>query len=366
MQLRGAFVPNFQSTFGVSESLLGLLTPAGTIGFTAAALASGMLAGRINIRRSILFGVAVTSGFTFLIGFSPSFLMLLVLILIRGMFAGLPGGLSRPLLGHLYAEKRGQIFSINDAVWALGAAFGPIVATIVLNFYRWQTAYIILGFFFIPVFFLMAWPDISNISIQEKRLSPGSLWEMLKHPVLLYTLFALFLNVGVEGGFFTWLPYYLNQTMSHSIANISLSAYLMAYVPGRLLNSWLTRRFRYTSLALANSLVVLLSLIGAFFLTEGYTTVALVIVTGFAISAIFPNLFALAMEAFPHHSGPTNGLIMTFDPLGLSTVPAIMGLIADKFSIQIAMQFMILPLLGSFILMILLHFKTGNIIKNRG
>ncbi|MBS3766377.1 MFS transporter, partial [Candidatus Bipolaricaulota bacterium] len=41
LQLRGALLPNFQNTFGVSESLLGLVAPMGTLGFTVTVLAVG-------------------------------------------------------------------------------------------------------------------------------------------------------------------------------------------------------------------------------------------------------------------------------------------------------------------------------------
>ncbi|MCF7876589.1 MFS transporter, partial [Candidatus Bipolaricaulota bacterium] len=133
MQFRGAMLPNFQVEFGVSESLLGLVSPAGTMGFTVIALTMGLVAGRVDIKKFIQIGVILTAATTFFIGLAPFYSLFLAAIVLRGMAGGIPGGLTRPMLGHLYPNNRGKIFNIHEAVWALGAACGPLVANLVLT-----------------------------------------------------------------------------------------------------------------------------------------------------------------------------------------------------------------------------------------
>lgn len=145
LQMRGALLPIFQQEFNISESLLGLLAPAGTLGFTSVALLMGLAAGRIEIRKYIQIGAALTAVMTLLIGASGSYYFLLVAITARGMSNGLPGGLTRPILGHLYPENRGRIFNIHEAVWALGAACGPLIVNFVLSFSNWRSGYFLLG-----------------------------------------------------------------------------------------------------------------------------------------------------------------------------------------------------------------------------
>ena len=355
MQMRGAMLPNFQQEFGVSESLLGLVSPAGTLGFTVVALTMGMVAGRVDIRKYIQAGALLTAITTFFIGLAPFYSLLLVAIVLRGMAGGLPGGLTRPILSHLYPEDRGRIFNIHEAVWALGAACGPIVATLVLQFSNWRTGYYLLGFAFLPVFFLMLRSSDFPAEIKEKPITYSQFMEIIKNPVIVSVGIILFLNVGVEGGFFTWLPYYLSQSMPHSVANFALTGFIGAYVPGRLLNSYLANKFSLTSLLLVASTIVTILIIFAFFFTKGYNQIFVIIGIGFFISTIFPNLFALATKSYPHHSGPINGLVMTFDPLGISIVPVIMGIIADKFGITASMRSMALFIVGSIITLILLH-----------
>ncbi len=358
MQMRGALLPNFQEEFGVSESLLGLVSPAGTLGFTVIALMMGMMAGRIDIKRYILIGVILTAITTFLIGLAPAYSLLMVGIVLRGMAGGLPGGLTRPILSHLYPDNRGKIYNIHEAVWAFGAACGPLVGTLVLHFWSWRTGYYILGFSFVLVFFLMLKTSDFSADIQEKPLNPSQFLEIIRDPVIIYVSLALFLNVGVEGGFFTWLPYYLSQSLPHSVANFALTGFIGAYVPGRIVNGYLTQKFSTMTLLLVSTTTVTVLLAVAFFLVEGFSQIGVIVAIGFSISTVFPNLFSVATKAYPYHSGPINGIVMTFDPLGISTVPVIMGVVADRFGITASMRLLVLLMMGTIIVLLLLRRKV--------
>lgn len=358
MQFRGAMLPNFQAEFGVSESLLGLVSPAGTIGFTVVALTTGMAAGRVDIRKFIQVGALLTAVTTFLIGLAPFYSLFLAAIVLRGMAGGMPGGLTRPMLGHLYPESKGRIFNIHEAVWAFGAACGPLVANLVLHFASWRFGYYLLGIGFVPIFLFMFYTSDFPAEIEEEPLTFDQFSEIIRHPVIIAVSLALFLNVGVEGGFFTWLPYYLSQTMPQSVANYALTGFIGAYVPGRLLNGYLSERFSYTTLILGAAVIITVFLGVAFFLVGSYWQIAFIVGIGFFISTVFPNLFSLAARTYPQHSGPINGLVMTFDPLGISMFPLIMGIVADSFGIGIAMKSLIVPMLGVILTIVFLIWKV--------
>lgn len=358
LQLRGSLLPNIQETFSVSESMLGLITPAATITFTAVALSVGMIAGRIDIRKVIIVGVGVTAVTTALVGVAPSYALFLAAIGVRGLSAGIPGGLERPYLGHLFTDSRGQIFNIHEAMWALGAACGPLVATFFITYFDWRVTYIAFGLLFIPIMVLMIFTDVNEVEIHEQPLSLDQFKLILKNPVVALSLLALFLHVGVEGGFFTWLPYYMTGNFPQSVANLTLSGFLAAYVPGRLINGLLVRKFSYTSLLIVNSSLLIVMLYAAFYLAFGYWVIASVIGCGLLVSTLFPNLFSLATEKFPEYSGPINGLIMFFDPLGIAVVPALMGVSADQFGIEFTMKLLIVPMIGVVIAALLLRGKV--------
>lgn len=156
LQVRGPLMSNIQSTFSISKTLLGVIAPTATLGFAAAALVSGMFAGKINVRKALLFGVGSATIMSILVGLAPVYFIFLGFMIIRGIASGVPGGLCRPLLGHLYPESRGKIYNLNEAIWAIGATTGPIFASFVLMFGTWRLVYILLGFLFLPVVFLLS------------------------------------------------------------------------------------------------------------------------------------------------------------------------------------------------------------------
>ncbi|MFP4589428.1 MAG: MFS transporter [Candidatus Bipolaricaulota bacterium] len=360
-QMRGALLVDIKETFSVSESVLGLVTPAGTVGFTIAALTTGMIAGKIPLKKAMLIGVGLTALSTMLIGFSPFYLLFLGTMALRGITAGIPGGIARPLLGHLHPEQRGRIFNIDTAIWAGGAALGPLFATLVVSFTDWRNAYLIMGFLFIPALLLMIKTDLPLDKMQEESLSFAKLRRIIKDPRIIVMAAGMFLSVGVEGGFFTWLPYYLTEaSFSKNAANLTFSGYLAAYIPGRLFNGWLVEKFTYTTLIMVNSICVILCLVVAFVLSSGYLTILAVVATGFFLSTIWPNLFALGIHSFPQHSGPVNGIVMTFDPLGISVFPALIGIIADKYTIGLGMQTLVLLMAALLIMVFLLRKATAN------
>jgi len=57
LQMRGAVIPSLRETFAVTESQLGLVAPAGTLGFVLAVTVVGAVAGQFDTRRLLLVGV---------------------------------------------------------------------------------------------------------------------------------------------------------------------------------------------------------------------------------------------------------------------------------------------------------------------
>ncbi|MBS3793261.1 hypothetical protein KGY77_11540 [Candidatus Bipolaricaulota bacterium] len=115
LQLRGALLPNFQNTFGVSESLLRLVAPMGTLGFILTVPAARLAAGHLPVKNFLLAGAIITTVGIFLMGLSPVYPALLLFLVLRGLGSGLFRGLDRPLLNHLYLGQFGRIYTLHAA-----------------------------------------------------------------------------------------------------------------------------------------------------------------------------------------------------------------------------------------------------------
>ena len=80
LQMRGAVVPVLRETFGVPAWQLGLVAPAGTVGFVLFVAAVGAVAGRFEAHRLFLLGVLGTGAGLRAMELAPSFGLFLAAI----------------------------------------------------------------------------------------------------------------------------------------------------------------------------------------------------------------------------------------------------------------------------------------------
>lgn len=337
-QVRGALLPSIKDSFAVSDTLLGFVAPAGTVGYLVAAVAVGFAAHRIDTRRFLLLGAGGTAAFLFVLSQVPTYALLLVLLLGQGMTIGVFRGLDRPLLGSLYPDRRGQLFNLYALTWAVGAVAGPLFVNQVIATNDWQFTFAILALVFLPSFVLITRLDLPAELDRGRSLSREDLRELLRRPTIAVMAVALLFSGGIEGGFFTWLPTFTGQFFARSTANVSLSVLLLAYIPGRFTYSRLTDRVEPLVLVLTLALVSIPALLYVSFVGSGYGLFVGIFVVGFCISGFFPTLSALGIDAVPHHGGPVNAIAISANFLGLSVFPVVMGLVSDRYDITTAMQ----------------------------
>jgi len=339
LQARGALVPSFRTAFAVSESQLGLLTPAGTIGFVGPVVLVGVLAGRLDIKQVATVGLALSGVTLVRLGTAPGFTVLLVLVAVRSAAVGLFRALDRPILSHLYPEDRGRMFTRETMAWAAGAAIGPFLVTAALAYADWRWTYYLLGAAFLPIA-LAAWRlELPAGIVNERSFALGDLRALRSEPALLGMGLALVLVGGIESTFFAWYPYYASGFLSRATANLALSVYLAAYVPGRLGFSLIADRTSPPDIVLVAA-TVLLVLVAVLFGTgefDRFPFLGLTFLVGLFVSGFFPLLLTWGVEAAPDFTGPINAFALVAAQTGFFVVPAAVGVIAEATSIATGM-----------------------------
>jgi len=92
LQMRGAVIPALRRTFDVPEWQLGLVAPAGTVGYVLAVMVVGAVAGRLDTRRLLLVGIVGTGVGILVMGVAPSFALFLAALLGRVSLPASAGG----------------------------------------------------------------------------------------------------------------------------------------------------------------------------------------------------------------------------------------------------------------------------------
>lgn len=341
MQVRGALLPNLATTFAVSEGLLGLVAPAGTVGFLVVAVAVGAVSGRLDARYTLLFGTASAVVFLVTMSRAPTYTLFLIALLGQGAASGLFRGLDRAVLSHLYPTNRGRLFNAYALAWAVGAAAAPLVVNAALAAGRWQLTFLPLAAMFLPVGIVLWHVEAPATLGNERSLDRSGLETLLRRRDIRTMAVALLLSGGIEGAMFTWLPYFAAGHFSQATANLVLSGFLVAYVPGRLVYSYALKRVAPLTLVLGLATAAVPVLLVAFVVGQGVTMVASVVVAGVLISGFFPTLSAFGVDSAPEYSGPANAISLGANFAGISIVPVLLGLVTTAYSIAVAMQTLI-------------------------
>lgn len=337
LQTRGALLPSFGSAFDVSPGLLGLVAPAGTVGFVAAVLAVGVAAGRLDVRGALLVGVAVTGVSLLFASAAPTYPLLLLFIAAQGTATGVVRALDRPILGHLYPSRRGRVFALHALAWAVGAVAGPLLVNAVLARGDWRLTYVVLGGFFLPLALLLWRLELPGGVREERALSWDAVAGLLRRPAVVAVAASMALSGAIEGIVFTWLPYYAAAFTTHELANLLLSVYLVAYLPGRLAYSVVVDRVGAPNLMVVLGAGTLPALAVVFSGVSGPALFGAALVAGFFLSGFFPIVSAYGVNAAPEFSGPVNAVAVAGTYGGIAVGPVAVGLLAERTDIGTAM-----------------------------
>jgi len=343
LQMRGALLPVLGEQWGLTDGTLGLVGPAGILGSTLTVLGVGATAGRIDTRRFVLGGLALTTVAVVGMGLSPVFVAFLGFLVVRSLGSGAVRALDRPMLSHFYPHARGRVFNLYDLAWAVGAAAGPAVMTVAIARGDWRLAYYGLTVAFAALtaaVFVLGRPADGA----ESPLELGDALALLQTPAVVAAALALALHTGLEGTLFLWLPTFGGDVagLDTGRANLLLSAFVIAYVPGRLVYTVIAERIGYARLVVALEVLIVPVFVWTFFVAEGLAIFAGVVVLGALVSGVFPTLVAFATDAAPEYSGPVNAISAATGSLALAMVPFLVGGLSEVYGIRQAMW---LPLL---------------------
>lgn len=361
LQMRGAVIPALRRTFDAPEWQLGLVAPAGTLGFLVAVVVVGGLAGRFDTRRLLLLGVVGTGAGLLVMGIAPSFAFFLTALVGRGVFTGIGRGSDRPLLSHLYPARRGRLFGYYDMMWAVGATTGPLVIAAAVAAGNWRLAYYGLAAVFVPVAGLVLALPKPTVKGGDDPLDLAELRRIIRRPEVIATVTALFLATGFEGGLFTWLTSYAQGRLPGALATASLSVLLAAYIPGRFLSGRLSERFGYVRLSVGLVALTIPSFGYTFFVADGYGLLVGFFAIGLTVSGLYPTMVAYATEAVPEHSAPVNAAALVTSSAGIAAVPAAMGFVISGRDILQAMRLLAVPLVALLVLLSVTWYTAGTV-----
>ena len=334
---------------GVGTTLFGCILPALNLnwhlgdrraGILFATQFTGSTLGALLVRSD--FFRSLVSGYFLLIASAISLtffngLVEMLLFFAFGLGIGLTMTATSMLIGSTSLKNRGAALSLLNAVWGLGAALTPVIASLWVR--RWSPTYLflILGVVLLATFALIGKNRADFIGGSRTKAEPSSSQVELK----LVALFAViaFLYVGTEVSVSGWMMTYVGRLpiSSKDWAPIAASAFWVALLCGRMLVPAIVRWLSEAHLLTAS---VTSAFVGILLLVLSSAPIAIVLsatVAGLALAPVFPLCLARVLTLM--HDSPKSKWIFAISGLGGAVLPWITGeLSAQSGSLRVGLS----------------------------
>lgn len=333
----GVAWPALRTHFSLHQDALGPLFITVTVGAVIASTATGAILSRIGIGDLLAISCALTGvallGYTF----APSWLVLVAFGVLTGFGAG---SIDAAINTHAAVSYSARLVNVLHAFYGVGAAAGPALMTAVLTAGRgWQSGYRIIVAIEIALAIAFAlsrrqWPPPV---VAHEHHRPAPLLETLQLGKTQLSLLVFFIYTGCEAAAGAWVFSLLFEArdIAMTSAGMAVTLYWCGLFASRLGYAFLPAGVRPAKvigicigIALLGMMIVIANL-------HPIVDAAAIALVGFASGPIFPSLISITPARMgPRHTANAVGLQISVGAIGLATLPALCGLVAQRVGLE--------------------------------
>ncbi len=343
--LLGVGWPSIRASFSIPLDAIGMFLATVVAGYMTSSFLSGPLISRIGVGRVLAISCAMTG--VALIGYTlvPEWWMMVLLGVIAGLGAGaIDAGLNTYVAAH-FGEGLMQWL---HASWGIGVTLGPIIMTIGLSTVNsWNAGYRAVGGFqlalaacFVATLPMWNQKDASTKTEEPKRLTDYKtpMGETLHQPQVWLSILLFFLYVGAESSLGIWTYSLLTESrgIDPTVAGFFAGSYWAMFTVGRLVAGVFAKRVGVNALVTGGLIGALLGVCLLAWNPTAAMNLLAVALIGFAIAPIFPALMSgTSQRVGNHYAANTIGMQMSATGLGTAVIPSLLGVLANRVSLEV-------------------------------
>jgi fucose permease len=374
--LRAGFLgvtwPSMRVTFGVPLDAVATLMFAGMFSYLVVSFNSGWLIARLGLGLYLMFaGLISAIGFAGHV-FAPSWWMFVLFGVVAAVgTSALDAGLNTYFALH----RSARVMNWMHACFGLGGTLSPIVITAMMERgYTWRWGYVP----FVGAYVLLAlcfaltarrWTSAGEASERPEAAPTGTAaagateaadaielkhgLDTLKLPIVWLNLVLFFTFTGMEGVAGQW-PYTLfteGRAIDPVVAGFWTSLFWLSVTVGRIFFGFAVKFIGTVSLIrLTMGSAILSAGLIWWNPSAGLSFIGLTIL-GFTLAPLFPVLTSGTSERIgADHASNALGFQMAFARLGLASVPALCGVLADAWHVSVIAPFMVAVAVAMFVM----------------
>lgn len=359
--LLGVAWPSIRTDFSLPLDAAGILLTAMVAGYLVSSFSSGPLISSLGVGFILAWSCTLTGLALFGYTIAPYWWLVVLLGFAGGLGAGaIDAGLNAYAATHF---KEGLMQWLH-ASYGIGITTGPLIMTFALaSLNSWRIGYIIVGGFQIVlalvfVFMLPVWNQngarCKNTQNQLLTDYKTPMLETLKQPGVWLSMLLFFLYTGSEFSMGTWVYTLLTESrgIDSDVAGFLVGSYWATFTIGRIMAGIFAKRFNVTDMVIYGLICSLFCSLLLLWNPGTLISLGSVTLIGFAIAPIFPALMSrTSARVGMRFSANTIGMQMAAGGLGAAAIPGMIGILAQRTTLEIIP----LCLLILFLSLLILH-----------
>jgi MFS family permease len=273
------------------------------------------------------------------IALSPSYLMLLVMVLLGGIGGNPQHPLAASLVSRVYERSRlATALGTLNVAGDLGKLFGTLMAGIIAVHFGWRAALISIGLFTTVLSLVLLWRRPGEIppslppQYEHVELTKGkSPWAKVGRLLLAGSFDEMTRTVAL-----TFLPFlFARQGLNTSAISVLVGMMVIGGGIGRFVCGWLSDRWGIFAMILLTEVMTAIALVG-FLYAPLPMLMPLAIVFGFPLSGTSSVMQSAIARMVPaHQRGRWYGIYFTVVLVSGAVAPIAYGLLGDKLGLPI-------------------------------
>ena len=336
-QLIGTVVPHMRAEYGFSYEMSGYLMSANAAGTLVMSLIASYTAIFFGFKKAFCVQHALIIVGQVVVSVTGNPILLLAGMALLGLGRGSTVNYSYQIVNDTSNSNAG-VMGLANAFFAVGACIVPFLVLVCVNgLGNWR--YASLGIaaataIGIALSMRMKIGEADSKSSEEKR--GGYAFFKLKEYWLLLVIVFFYLGSEVCVGGWVITHFMDTHEASNQLASSMVTVFWATMLVGRLISSFLANRMKESSLMLFMSIGMVV--FAALFVGVGSTgfAVAATIGLGLFMSGFYGLALASGGHIFSEYKVAL-GFVMTVGGIGAVTMPALVGIIAERHSIQVGL-----------------------------
>jgi MFS family permease len=373
-------LPLIGKELGLSYSQIGLVMTCQYLAGAISNIPGGMLVDSVGRKGPLLAASLFWVGFPYaLMGFTHSYVLLLVCVSLVGIGNNLWHPTAIPALANRFPERKGLVLSLHGMGGNAGDALAPLAVGALLATFSWREVVVlnVVPGVVVACLILMLLGSMRFAGGREtpKAGAAGTrkgrsaavyldgLRNLLKSRSLLTLVVSSSFRTMTQATLLTFLPVFLAYDMGYSpiwvggcMFALQAAGFVAAPIAGHVSDRMGRRRIVMSSMAMTAVVLIFMAVAG-----RSHAFILFIAVLGFFLYAIRPVLQAWLLESTPKEMGGTSiGILFGAQALGAAIAPAIGGWIADRHGLMATFYFLAATIVVANLFIFLMPAQPGR------